>query len=361
MLVVNHLEIATVLSLAGVALISIGAGGVGPSVAAFGGDQIDLTLENCERKEELFLRYFSTMHFFISLGIFASSWASPWIRTAFSYPVAFGVTTVVVLLAALVFWAGRSTYLHVEPSDSAVAKVFGIILYGIFSERVVLTEKGRRDSIDVERELRVSQSVKEEPCVSPPPEQNFRSSLSSSSRNGHWTFPWLEKSKNVYHSSDVEDTKKLLRLFLIFIPTSVFWSLFDQQSSTWVFQAQLLQRNISGWNVYADQMQVRFTHLTFFSCFFLLFSNINHPVLLGKALFCSFSLVLLFYWLISSIIPSHHISHVIPPLPPIYLYFSVAFPLLSLPLSVILFLCISSSPFMAHLFLPFPLISSFPS
>lgn len=69
---------------------------------------------------------------------------------------------------------------------------------------------------------------------------------------------WLDSAKAVHGSQDVEDVKGLLRVLLLFVPAPLFWSLFDQQSSRWVFQARKLDGRLPfGLVIEPDQMQVR--------------------------------------------------------------------------------------------------------
>jgi hypothetical protein len=69
---------------------------------------------------------------------------------------------------------------------------------------------------------------------------------------------WLDRAKAVHGERDVEDVKVLLRVLLLFVPAPLFWSLFDQQSSRWVFQARKLDGRLPfGLVIEPDQMQVR--------------------------------------------------------------------------------------------------------
>lgn len=40
---------------------------------------------------------------------------------------------------------------------------------------------------------------------------------------------WLEYAKDSYSNSIINDTKKTLHMLRLYIPLSMFWSLFDQQ------------------------------------------------------------------------------------------------------------------------------------
>lgn len=40
---------------------------------------------------------------------------------------------------------------------------------------------------------------------------------------------WLESAKDSFSNETINDTKKTLHILCLYIPLSVFWSLFDQQ------------------------------------------------------------------------------------------------------------------------------------
>ncbi len=109
----GHLALATDdtrLGLAlGLGLIALGAGGIKPCVSAHLGDQFGQT------NQGLLSRAFSWFYFAINLGAFISSLATPWLLQYYGSSVAFGVPGVLMLLATLVFWAGRHRFVHIPP------------------------------------------------------------------------------------------------------------------------------------------------------------------------------------------------------------------------------------------------------
>jgi dipeptide/tripeptide permease len=44
-----------------------------------------------------------------------------------------------------------------------------------------------------------------------------------------------------------EDVVEIRHILKVFIPLPLFWALFYQQNSTWVFQAQSMQRKFGPW------------------------------------------------------------------------------------------------------------------
>ena len=91
----------------GLGLIALGAGGIKPCVSAHVGDQFGAT------NSHLLPRVFGWFYFSINLGAFASSLLTPWLLNRFGAWVAFSVPGVLMLIATLIFWAGRYQFVHI--------------------------------------------------------------------------------------------------------------------------------------------------------------------------------------------------------------------------------------------------------
>jgi POT family proton-dependent oligopeptide transporter len=93
----------------GLALIAIGAGGIKPCVSANVGDQFT------RRNEHLVEKVFGWFYFSINFGSFISTLWIPELLEAYGPGVAFAVPGVLMLIATIVFWAGRKRYAHIPP------------------------------------------------------------------------------------------------------------------------------------------------------------------------------------------------------------------------------------------------------
>jgi POT family proton-dependent oligopeptide transporter len=120
----------------GLALISIGAGGIKPCVSAHVGDQFG------SRNKHLIEKVFSWFYFSINFGSAFSSMLTPlllnekkyyetfgdfgrWLNNFGIYPgpsLAFGVPGVLMATATFVFWLGRNKYVHIPPGGVAFLK-----------------------------------------------------------------------------------------------------------------------------------------------------------------------------------------------------------------------------------------------
>jgi POT family proton-dependent oligopeptide transporter len=93
----------------GLALISLGSGGIKPCVSAHVGDQFG------RRNEHLIEKVFGWFYFSINFGSFISTLLIPWLLDVYGPNVAFGVPGVLMFAATVIFWAGRKRYAHIPP------------------------------------------------------------------------------------------------------------------------------------------------------------------------------------------------------------------------------------------------------
>jgi POT family proton-dependent oligopeptide transporter len=97
----------------GLSLIALGSGGIKPCVSAHVGDQFGAS------NGHLLARVFGYFYFAINLGAFASTLLTPLLLDQYGPHLAFGLPGGLMLLATIVFWAGRREFIHVPPAGRA--------------------------------------------------------------------------------------------------------------------------------------------------------------------------------------------------------------------------------------------------
>ena len=157
----------------GLGLIAAGSGGIKPCVSAHVGDQF------ADTNAPLLERAFGFFYFAINLGAFVSMLLTPWLLENVGPHAAFGVPGLLMLVATIVFWAGRWRFVHV-----------------------------------------------------PPNRQRFLAEL-----------------------TDPTSLRALGRLAILYAFVAMFWALFDQTGSSWVLQAQELDRRFLGVEWLPSQIQ----------------------------------------------------------------------------------------------------------
>jgi POT family proton-dependent oligopeptide transporter len=95
--------------LVGLSLIALGAGGIKPCVSANVGDQFGAD------NQHLLPRVFSWFYFSINFGSAFSTLLIPELLDRFGPKSAFGTPGIFMVIATIVFWAGRKNFVHIPP------------------------------------------------------------------------------------------------------------------------------------------------------------------------------------------------------------------------------------------------------
>lgn len=91
-------------------------------------------------------------------------------------------------------------------------------------------------------------------------------------------YHWLDYADQKFGKQLVYDIKCLLKILILYIPFPIFWALFDQQSSSWTFQATQMDGYVSSkFTIKPDQIQVLNPLLAL--VFIPLFNFVVYPVL----------------------------------------------------------------------------------
>ena len=126
------------------------------------------------------------------------------------YPLAFGMTLLTISLGFLTIYAGKRYYIHRPVSENIFMKVCGCVFYSL----------------------------------------KMKMFMQSKVTKSHW----LDYAENKYELKLIEDTKKLFRILKVLSPIPIYWSVFMQQNSRWVFQAARMDGDIGFYTIKPDQM-----------------------------------------------------------------------------------------------------------
>lgn len=193
-------------------LLAIGTGGIKPCVSSFGGDQF------APEALAQISNFFSIFYFTVNAGSMLSMLVTPLLRAKLRcfgvdscFPAAFGVPCATMGIAILIFVCGSHSYKKSGLNGNLSRQLIKVYIIGI-------------------REW-------------------YRAPRSG-------TF-W---SRIRAHSTEpiVDDLIALHRLFRVLIFTPIFWALYDQQASNWVFQAMKMKTMLLGGliNMAPEQMQL---------------------------------------------------------------------------------------------------------
>ena len=202
----------------GLVLVAFGTGGIKPCVSAFGGDQFNPS------QVDAISTYFSIFYFTINAGSVLSMFITPIMRQNVHcfgeqscYPLAFGLPAALMFLATVVFFAGSRLYVKKPASSDAsslkVLKVIGSASIGWIKSRA--TRLSNEDKTFLEY-----------------------------------------ADMSTYPREFIHETKIVLGILAVFAPISLFWALYDQQGSSWTYQALMMNGKIGPISIKPEQMGV---------------------------------------------------------------------------------------------------------
>lgn len=284
----NEGALSTGATFLGLFFIGLGTGGIKPCVSALGGDQF---YPNEERWRQ---NFFSLFYGAINLGSLISMFLTPMLRSNYNcvnrsdcYPYAFGLPCILMFLGIVVFLMAKNHYVITPLPQQNVIVAFCHCTYLALKRKILsqkpdtvgeTTEKIHINSLsqskgsstsslmDTTEDYTPVASIIQKPKRQAPNENaklvsdgNLNDSLNISekklkSKDKHW----LYLASDQYDKNSIEDFRSVLNILLIFLPTSVYWCLFDQQGSMWTLQATRMDGHIfnSDFILQPDQLSV---------------------------------------------------------------------------------------------------------
>lgn len=231
-------------SVLALSLIAVGTGGIKPCVSSFVGDQIP------PHETELLASAFSLFYFFINTGSVLSTFVTPLLRENFGYAVAFGVPALLLAAAVLVFFLGRNTYRQMPPGPN-VFGTMATVIAAAFANWNRARPPWRQWCAEQWHSCWLARQFNRCRAFF---QRRFYASAASGlmaeneeqDEDDHHAF--LDYALESCDPQQVADVKATLSAFMIFIPMPVYWSIYDQSSSRWIFQAAHMDLCLAGSN-----------------------------------------------------------------------------------------------------------------
>ncbi|WFC43582.1 oligopeptide:H+ symporter [Pseudoxanthomonas sp. SE1] len=221
----------------GLFLIALGSGGIKPLVSAFVGDQFDQS--NKGKAKVVYDAFYWTINF----GSFFASLLMPVFLKSYGPSVAFGIPGALMMIATVIFWAGRHKYVHVPPSPPDPDSFLNVVrsaLTGPASGKGLGTALGGSG---------VALAIVSLALV---PALGFVKAVLIGlglliALVGIGASLQLERARGRHPDSAIEGVRVVLRILIVFALVTPFWSLFDQKASTWVLQGQTMRIPHDAW------------------------------------------------------------------------------------------------------------------
>jgi POT family proton-dependent oligopeptide transporter len=189
--------------LLGMGVVLFATGAMKPNISSHAGDQFEP-----DQKEEL-RRLFSIFYFAINFGAFFSTLLTPWLLVEYGPDIAFGLPGVLMLLATLVFIAGRRLYRKVPPAGGGdLFKVISLVGTAVLHWRKRPRGAG-----------------------------------------------FLDGALRRYTPEQIEGVRSLGGVFKVFVPVSIYWALFGQMASSWTLQAAAMDLQVGGLTLLPAQIR----------------------------------------------------------------------------------------------------------
>ena len=212
----------------GLFLIALGSGGIKPLVSAFVGDQFDRTNKHLAKV------VYDAFYWIINFGSFFASLLMPIFLRDFGPSVAFGIPGALMLIATIIFWAGRHKYVHVPPSPPDPHSFLRVLRSALLAPG-----GGRGLALAVLGLVLAVASLAwlwfglGDFVIA------VLVALGLVIAFGGWGASLqLDLARGVHPDVAIEGARAVLRILIVFALVTPFWSLFDQKASTWILQGR---------------------------------------------------------------------------------------------------------------------------
>lgn len=187
----------------GMALIALGVGGIKPCVTAHVGDQFNPI------NKHLLPKIFDLWYWMINVGSTLSMVFIPYVLPHYGPAWAFGIPGILMVVATFIFWLGKKHYVFIPPTGKqASMRFFGVLWYA--ATHLEQRKPGRH---------------------------------------------FLDVALAKFDRERVEGAKAAVAVFKVFFWVSGFWALFEQQGSSWILQAEKMNRAFGGATLESSQIQ----------------------------------------------------------------------------------------------------------
>jgi proton-dependent oligopeptide transporter, POT family len=222
----------------GLFLIALGSGGIKPLVSAFVGDQFD------QSNKYLAKVVYDAFYWIINFGSFFASLLMPLFLREYGASVAFGIPGALMLIATVIFWAGRRKYVVVPPTPSNPHSLLRVARTALFTRTA-----GRHGTglwvAGIGAVLAVvvlAAMIRSDFVIAVLVALGLLLAF-----GGIGASMQLERARGVHPDEAVDGVRAVLRILIVFALVTPFWSLFDQKASTWIIQGNAMRMPHDQW------------------------------------------------------------------------------------------------------------------
>ncbi|KAJ4711250.1 NRT1/PTR family protein 2.2 [Melia azedarach] len=151
----NNTQFAVLLT--GLGLMAVGTGGIRPCSVPFGVDQFDQTTEEGAKGIDSFFNWY---YLSFTAVVLITQTAVVYIQDSVSWVIGFGIPTVLMLCAIVLFFAGTRVYVLVQPEGSPFSGIAQVFVATFNKRRLKLPEGDYEDGVFYDRPSKGNVSTK---------------------------------------------------------------------------------------------------------------------------------------------------------------------------------------------------------
>jgi POT family proton-dependent oligopeptide transporter len=232
----------------GLGLIAFGSGGIKPCVSAFMGDQFK------PEQSHLLQKAYGAFYWAINFGSFFSFLVIPWIKDRHGYSWAFGVPGILMAIATFIFWLGTKHYVRVPTNRQLHHAGFFTVFWRAFRAgpqfrfsallNIVTTiglpvlAIGLMVILGFSKRTGSSAQVLGWTALACIGIWYLLVIVLSLLRKTELPDAFWQKAAPRHGEKEITGARSFTPILFIFAFVPIFWTLFDQTSSTWVLQGQ---------------------------------------------------------------------------------------------------------------------------
>lgn len=245
----------------GLMLIAIGSGGIKPCVSAHVGDQFGRS--NWQYLE----RVYQIFYFMINFGSFFAVWLIPLVQVWFGFRIAFLIPAILMFLATMIFYMGRNQFVHIKPKPGGklglIDSLSSILLFLSLGSLFFTANQSLFTIISISLSFLLSGVMLFSYRQKLEKDDGFlaigfflckewfnsmmRTQALAITSYGSGVKVSLKSSDEAikeFGEEAVDGFKAVIRIMGVFIMVSIFWALFDQHASSWIRQAEMMDRHV---------------------------------------------------------------------------------------------------------------------
>jgi len=244
--------VGKILAVLGLFIVGCASGCRKPCAAAFAADQFP---EHMTKERQQFFSYF---YLAITVGMISAQICMPYLRAGLTclsmdtcYPVAFGSIGLALVATMLIFLSGTPWYVRSYRKNDVIWRACRCMF-----------ESAKRCLVFRIKKLRGNQK------------------LLRQTRPG-----FLQRSVSQFGAPFVDEVQRVVDISILFIPTIVYWAMYDQMYSTWLIQTDAMDGRLGWLNILPDHLSVAYSIAMIFMIPFM--DHFVYPMMQKLGLLCN--------------------------------------------------------------------------